>query len=213
MELNRLPFETNGQIEKHGSFTDISTIKDNPNYLAKSYMLDYEQHPDDEPAHTYEERKQQFIEDARLMQTYFGDSIPEFHTVMTEAKWDKTGNTQTPLIFMKKVKSKTERDESDERKYDEGKDEIFAKEIDLFKATFDGTQGLVPEIFKTENFIYGNTDTDETPRLYFIDLYPVYRWDPKTLLDQLENRLAFFDQDQYPKTRGSLQKLKDLIKE
>lgn len=213
MEFDRKPFLVEDKLELRGVFTDIHTIENNPNYLAKTYKLDFEQFQDGEYPHNYKKRIEQFIKETGLIKKFFEDMMPEFHVAIAEANWDELDNDgRTPLIFMKKVIRTSERSETDNQKYLDDLDGIYSKEIELFRATFDGNFALVPEIFKSKNFVFGQTNTDDIPKLYFVDLYPVYHWTPQILLSQFQNIFSKYEKEHFVRTKENLNKLEDLIK-
>ncbi len=213
MERNLEPYLQGEKVEHRGLFSDIHTLENNPNYLAKKLMLDFDQFHDGENPHSYKERITQFVQEASQIKQYYGDLVPEFHIAIAAAEWQNEDKHPdgTPIIFMKKVVRTIDRSPKDDVTYEVGLDELYCKQIELFLATYDGEEGLVPEIFKTKNLIYGKTDTDKESKLYFIDLYPVYHWGPDELIKLIDSQLVF-GSDRFPKTQKVLQKLQNLIK-
>ena len=209
MGENLKPFLDGERIRHSGRFSELYEITDNPNYVAKVVDLDHSSPLD------YNQRIEKFNTDVKRLKEYFGDFIPEFHVIRGESSDGYNKSTGTPHIFMKKV-------------------------FPIENFTFVDAQNYLDslDIDRRANYMYGKVENNNEPKLYFVDLYPIFKTSPEgitteaqTLIRKINHSLDLtlqsvkvngkdydFDNSkklthEFTKTTSALEKVRELIKE
>lgn len=170
----REPYMKGDEIKGDGRFSDVHEIGNNPNYVAKEVNLSFEN------AIEYKERLERFEKNYKFFKEKFASYIPDFQLVYGAGQIGYNSKAKIPLILMEKVHEAERIESKDVNEYLNELDEFLEHVINIYLETYNngegwyGNEGFTPDIVKPSNYVYGKTNNDEGPKLYFVDLYPSF---------------------------------------
>jgi len=191
---------------KRAAFASIREMKDKPGFIAKRIPFSKEYYG------TYDNFKNAIIENSQIADKYFLKYLPQYYFTFQEAE---NPTHQAAYFFMEDVIS----DETQPgQKPIEQIDEFVADFIQAYVDTCNnpdkpaGQTGISLDLAE-RNFVYGHTLTNPKPRLYFVDLHPIYKRKSKQkIMEEIKTFLeAYINMGKgFPKTQEKYKSLMEL---
>ena len=188
-----MPFKELSDAKHGGYFFDLREVKENPNLIVKELKL--------EKFEEYFGGGTQPRDAAGYIQNYYqqikqhglNEFVPRSQVVIGK----NVGDKETVFVISDKINGEPlEREMFSNISFNELTDKaksnfkkIVTGLIDIYIDTFNGETGEVPEFSSLENYIVGEdkTDTNNYSKIYFVDLFPVERLGPKSVVDMLNS--------------------------
>ena len=153
---------------KRAAFASIREMRDKAGFIAKRIPFNREFYV------TYENFKNATIENSQIVDKYFLKYLPQYYFTFQEAE---NPTHQAAYYFMEDIISDEEM--PGQKPVDE-LDEFVATFIQTYLDTYNNPDkprdqtGISLDLAE-RNLVYGHTLTNPKPKLYFVDLHPIYK--------------------------------------
>ncbi len=185
------------KTETSGAFSSIWEIKDDPEVLVKQIKP-----AEKDSIENFEELRQDVEEDLRLLEKHVGQFLPE-HQLVYGGKSKKEIKSIKPYILTEKITPVVQKNEEVKRTMAEQLDNFFDATSKMFLATYQNGVGKTPDLDHSNNFIFGTSEKNPTPKLYYVDYYPIARLIATEEVEQFISKIIRPYQEIYdfPKTK------------